>query len=201
MNDDATFWNACYRDGKTGWDRGSVHPALDHWMDSGQLQPCSIIVPGCGRGHEVVKLAQEGFNVTAIDLASEPVKNLRKRLVGFEENSRVVQGSMFDFQPPQKVDAVYEQTCLCAIGPESRLQYEQAVFQWLKPDGKLFALFAQVEGPNGPPFHCGLEDMKLTFPDSRWDWPNEEPVRFEHPSGKLVELAYVLFRKRETDVG
>jgi len=200
MADETKFWNDCYADGKTGWDRGEVHPALPTWLESGLLTPCDIIVPGCGRGYEVVELAENGFNVTAIDIANEPVQQLREQLGGYEANSQVVQESIFDFQPTRPVDAVYEQTCLCAIDPAQRPQYEQVVYDWLKPSGKLFVLFVQkTESPNeGPPFHCDLKEMRELFPESRWSWPSasETPPRFEHPSGKLFELAHVLTKRK-----
>ena len=198
--EESKFWDDCYAEGRTGWDRGEVHPALLHWMETKWLAlPSSIIVPGCGRGYEVVELARQGGDVTGIEIATEPTEHLRRQLESYQQNARVIQKSIFDFQPPLPVDAVYEQTCLCAIEPKRRADYERAVFQWLKPGGKLFALFAQKsENPShGPPYHCDLEDMKLTFPVSRWNWLTEgELVRFNHPSGKLVELGHVLKRRR-----
>lgn len=200
MVDETKFWNDCYAEGKTGWDRGDVHPALLKWLESGLLASCHIVVPGCGRGYEVVKLAENGFDVTAVDIANEPVQHLQKRLGGFESNSRVAQESVFDFRPSQPVDVVYEQTCLCAIDPAQRTAYEQSVYNWLKPSGKLFVLFVQktMNPLMGPPFHCSLNDMKKLFPESRWGWPSatKTPSRFEHPSGKLFELAHVLTKRK-----
>ena len=199
MTDKSKFWNDCYAEGKTGWNRGEVHPALTNWLEKGLLTPCNTVVPGSGHGYEVVKLAERGFDVTAIDIANYPVQHLQKQLRGYEANSQVVQKSIFDYRPSQPVDVVYEQTCLCAINPTQRTQYEQTVFDWLKPAGKLYVLFVQKgESPNeGPPFHCGMEDMKELFAESRWIWPENETIsRFEHPSGMLFELAHVLTKRK-----
>lgn len=200
MTDELEFWDDCYAKGKTGWDRGEVHPALLRWREMHELTtPCSIIVPGCGRGYEVVELAKHGFDVTAVEIATEPVEHLRKQLADYKGNALVVQESIFDFQPSEPVDVVYEQTCLCAIEPDQRADYERAVLGWLKPGGELLALFVQKpENPDhGPPYHCDLENMKMTFPESRWNWLTEVgPAKFNHPSGKLVELAHVLKRRR-----
>ena len=198
MNDKHKFWDDCYAEGRTGWDRGDVHPALLNWLNNRSLSPCSIIVPGCGRGFEVVELARHDFDVTAVDIANHPVQHLRKQLSGHEANARVVQQNIFEFTPPQPVDAVYEQTCLCAIAPDMRAKYEQTVFNWLKPTGDLFVLFAQkAVNPNqGPPFHCDLAEMQEIFCPTRWRWPaSKSPTRFDHPNGKLFELAYVLKKK------
>ena len=202
MNDASKFWNDCYAQGKTGWDRGVVHPALLRWIKTKRLAPpSSIIVPGCGRGYEVVELAKHGLNVTAIEFASEPIDFLRKQIDNYEGNVQIVQESIFDFHLSEPVDAVYEQTCLCAIDPSQRALYEQTVFQWLKPGGELFVLFAQkpVDPNQGPPYNCDLDDMRKTFPESRWNWLTKNvAARFDHPSGKLFELAHVLERRHLT---
>ena len=195
MADEIKFWNDCYADGKTGWDRGEVHPALMQFLENGTLTPCSIIVPGCGRGYEVIELARRGFQVTALDIATEPVRQLRRQLEDCDTSSQVLQKSFFDYRPTKPVDWVYEQTCLCAIDPSLRTRYEQTIFDWLKPNGKLALLLVQKsENPfAGPPFHCDLDETKALFPENRWQWSDDkDAVRFEHPSGRMFELAYVL---------
>ena len=197
MSSNLDFWSDCYTEGNTGWDRGETHPSLIRLLEEGGLEPSEIIVPGCGRGYEVIELARRGFEVTGIDFAEAPVQQLRSRLKDFRANAEVVKGNIFEYQPPGPVDAVYEQTCLCAIDPKMRPQYEQAIFSWLRPGGILFALFAQkAKKPNeGPPFHCDLDDMALLFPASRWKWDSSEIApKFEHPGGGLFEIGMKLTR-------
>ena len=55
-------WESHYQRGETGWDRGAVSPALDHWFGNGNGIPCRVLVPGCGRGYEVAALAHRGFD-------------------------------------------------------------------------------------------------------------------------------------------
>lgn len=192
------FWNDCYAAGKTGWDRGGVHPFLIHLLNDGILEPCRVVLPGCGRGYEWLELANCGFHVTGIDLADEPVQYLRQHPANAGSNAEVVQKDIFDYRPQAPVDVVYEQTCLCAISPKHREQYEQTVFEWLKPGGRLFILFAQKEtNPgDGPPFHCGSNEMKLLFSTSRWGWENDESFfKSEHPSKRFFELGFTLTKK------
>jgi len=72
-------WQSRYESGATGWDRGKPNPALLRWLEN-DLQPCRILVPGCGRGHEVVELASRGFKVTALDYTKAPVQELTRKL-------------------------------------------------------------------------------------------------------------------------
>ncbi|MEL7498655.1 MAG: methyltransferase domain-containing protein [Planctomycetota bacterium] len=192
-NDD--FWNQCYADQKTGWDRGEVHPALIDWLSGGSIQPGPIVVPGCGRGHEVVHLASNGFEVTAIDLASEPIRYLQQQLASRSLEADVRQQSIFDYQPLRPLSLAYEQTCLCAIEPALRKPYESKLYDWLKPGGKLLVLFAQTENAGDhPPFHCDLKEMRTLFSEPRWRWSDTPLKRFDHPSGKLFELGTILER-------
>ena len=189
------FWQDQYEAGTTGWDRGEVHPALSEWIEDGQLSPSKIVVPGCGRGHEVTFLAELRFDVTAIDYAAAPIQFLRSKLDESNLSAALYHGDMFAFNAPGHFDAVYEQTCLCAIEPQLRTSYEDQVFTWLKPSGKFFLLMMQVDADNGPPFHCDLNAMRDLFAEDRWNWQTDEMKKYEHPSGQHFELAAMLTRR------
>jgi hypothetical protein len=199
---ESKYWENRYANGQTGWDRGDVHPALHDWLASGELQPCDIVVPGCGHGHEVVELVRSGFEVTAIDFADSPVNSLRTRLASLKFSAKVYRDDVFQFKPRKHFDAVYEQTCLCAIEPSTRFEYEKQMFDWLEPGGRFFALFMQnANSTTEPPFHCDTDDMKRVFAVDRWDWPTPPLQRYEHPSGKVHEFAAVLTRRGLDGVG
>lgn len=196
------YWNHRYANQQTGWDRGEINSALTRWLERGQLNPCSILIPGCGRGHEAVELAGRGFQVTAVDLAEEPLKELKRQLDHNGVDANVIQGNVFQLSSMQQFDAVYDQTCLCAISPTLRDQYERKLYDWLRVDGKLFILFVQTENTSGePPFHCDIENMRQLFSDQRWNWAQQVPERFEHPSGRIFELATILTKRGEPHVG
>ena len=188
----SAYWQARYDQGKTGWDRGEPGPMLARWLANGDLTPGKVLVPGCGKGHEVIALARAGFQVTAVDFADAAVQILRKQLEQESLQAQVIQADLFRFSPAHPFDAIYEQTCLCAIDPSQRKTYAGLLADWLRPKGKLFALFMQTENPEGPPFSCQLDAMRDLFSTS-WNWQGT-PIRIEHPMG-LHELACVLERR------
>ena len=148
-------WQQRYEQDATGWDRGSASPALLQWLNDGSFEDVkTVVVPGCGRGHEVVELARRGFEVTAIDFAPAAIDALSTKLAEHGTSATLIQGSVFEFDPQAQFDAIYEQTCICALYPEQWTNYESQLAKWLKPGGTLFALFMQTNKPNGPPFHC-----------------------------------------------
>jgi len=192
--DKHAHWNEKYLAGSIPWDRGEVSPALLHWLETGELAPCRILVPGCGRGHEATELARRGFEVTALDIAPAALDHLRKDLGQIGASAELVAADALTWQPDHPFDAIYEQTCLCALQPADWPAYERQLHSWLKPGGMLFALFMQTGKEGGPPFHCALPDMQALFPVNHWLWPGQLDKEVPHPNG-LFEYAGILTRR------
>jgi SAM-dependent methyltransferase len=201
---DAAFWQAKFEAGSTPWDRGAPGPQLPDWVAAGVLAPCRILVPGCGSGHEVEWLARAGFDVVGLDYATAAVERARARLAtlpaGARARAEVVQADALDWAPARAFDAIYEQTCLCALHPDDWVAYGLQLHRWLAPGARLFAMLAQVprEGARqglveGPPYHCDVNAMRAVLPSSRWAWPKPPYPRIAHPMG-MAELAVVLGR-------
>lgn len=195
------FWEERFRNGQTPWDRGAPNPQLLKWLADGVLRPCRVLVPGCGNGHEVALLAAHGFEVTALDYAPSALAATQARLAAAGGCARLVECDVLDYRPERPFDAVYEQTCLCALHPDHWVAYAEAVASWLGAGGRLYALFAQVPRPGaaegrieGPPYHCDVTAMRALFPEPHWRWPPPPYARLAHPAGLLAELALVLER-------
>jgi SAM-dependent methyltransferase len=185
-------WESRYRNGQTGWDRRAPNPALRHWLGS-TIAPGRILVPGCGHGHEVVELIRVGFQVTAVDVAPTPVRRLTALLDREGLEAEVIRADLLAWDPARRFDAVYEQTCLCALHPSTWEEYARRLAVWLRPGGTLFALFMQTGRPGGPPYHCDPTVMRTLFPEPEWQWTVAAPLRVAHPAG-MVELGWRLRR-------
>ncbi len=190
-------WEHRFRNEDTPWERGHVHPAVAHWLETGALNAGErVYVPGCGRGREPKALAEAGLDVTASDVAPSAAAYQWEALRPYP-SARIIEGDSLDWRPDQPFDALYEQTFLCAIHPHQRELYEAMAFQVLKPGGRLLALFMQKDERGGPPYGCSLEAMRDLFPDRRWIWPQGDAfVPFPHPNlGGKAELGGVLVRR------
>jgi SAM-dependent methyltransferase len=137
------FWEERFAAGDTPWDRGESSPQLGAWLSAGDLRPCRILVPGCGSGHEVAELAMAGFEVTGLDYADEAIGRTHRRLKEAGIDATLVQADALAWQPDRPFDAVYEQTCLCALYPDHWRVYADQLHRWLAPGGRLYALFLQ----------------------------------------------------------
>ncbi len=213
---DVTFWQRKFEAGDTPWDRGGAGPQLVRWLDDAALAPCRILVPGCGSGHEVAELARRGFEVTGLDYAPAAIERCAARLQALDdapgaapgetrrppvrERATLVVGDALAWKPDTPFDAVYEQTCLCALHPDHWVRYAAQVHRWLRPRGRLYLMMMQVPRPGaaegrieGPPYHCDVNAVRALFDASRWTWPAPPYARVPHPSG-AAELAVVLER-------
>ncbi len=184
-------WESRYQAGTTRWERPTLNPAFVAWRQSGELAPCRILVPGAGRSAEPAALAAAGFDITVLDVAPTAVEAQRTQL---GSSGCVVEADLFAWQPAEPFDAVYDQTCLCALPPDRVPDYEQLLAQWLRSGGALFVLFMQTGAEGGPPFDCPIPHMRMLFAPERWVWPATLPPLVHHPS--LRDEQPVVLRRR-----
>ena len=196
------FWQERFETKTTPWDRRGASPQLLEWLDSGELQPCRIAVPGCGSGWEVAALAKRGFEVVGIDYTAAAVEKARDYLRQQGVSAEVVLADVLTYEPAAPFDAIYEQTCLCALHPEHWFSYAGQLRAWLKPDGVLWAMFMQMVRPaateegqiQGPPYHCDMNGMRALFREAEWNWPKPPYAKVLHPA-MAHELAVKLGRR------
>lgn len=199
---DREFWQQRFEKQQTPWDRGAPGPLIERWIADGTLGPgLRIAVPGCGSGHDALALTQAGCAVTAIDYAEAAVALTRERLTAADRPADVVQADVLAWLPTSPLDAVYEQTCWCALHPDHWLAYAQQLRRWLRPGGRLLLLSMQVQRPGaaegrieGPPYHMDINMLRALLPATKWAWPAPPYERVSHPAG-WSELAIVLDRR------
>lgn len=197
------FWNERFATGSIPWDRGAANPQLLRWLGDGTITAGQrIIVPGCGQGWEVAALAKAGLEVTGIDFAPEALALCRRLLERASCTAHLVDADVLHWRPDSPVDAVFEQTCLCALYPDFWTHYAAQLHAWIKPGGKLLALFLQAPRPaaaegfiEGPPYHCDINAMRALFPATLWTWPKPPYPALYHAGIERSELAVVLIRK------
>ena len=157
------FWSDRYQSRQTGWDLGQVSPPLKAYFDQLEDKNLRILIPGCGNGYEAEYLWNAGFkNVHVVDLAKEPLQNLKERCPGIPDSS-LHQGDFFDHN--NSYDLIIEQTMFCAIDPSLREKYAQKVKELLVDGGKLVGVMFNREFEGGPPFGGSKEEYLNTFND------------------------------------
>jgi SAM-dependent methyltransferase len=157
-----TNWNQAYQENFTPWDKGLPSPPLVEWLASNTLSG-QVLVPGCGVGHDVAHLVSLGIDAYGLDIAPAAVARAKEHYPQLAE--RFVCADLFEFRG--QYDAIVEHTCLCALPPEWRTKYRDAVASLLKPDGLLVGVFyinpEMDPGETGPPFGISMDELTSLF--------------------------------------
>ena len=150
----AQKWEADYMRHTDGWDLGGPTPVFERLLSTRQLTPGRMMVLGAGRGHDARLFARHGFQVTAVDFASQAAKEMH-RLADPAAPVEILQQDIFTLPETlnNTFDYVLEYTCFCAIDPKRRLEYADLVARLLKPNGIYIDLAFPLDGrKGGPPF-------------------------------------------------
>lgn len=157
-----TDWEAKYQAQDTPWDKGEPAPGLVDWLAAQPGLPSgTVVVPGCGLGHDVRAWAAAGFTTTGLDIAPSAVE--RARAGGGPEGTEFRLGDFLADESPVRFDWVFEHTCFCAIPPDRREDYVRAVLRWLKPGGHYLAVNYFIPDTDGPPFGVDRAEVWTRF--------------------------------------
>lgn len=166
------FWTERFEQNFTPWDRGGVPLALQQYI-ARQPQPGTVLIPGCGTGHEVAYLSAAGWDVYAIDFSAAAVATARAALGPWA--ARVQQADFFTFVPPAALQLVYERAFLCALPRHMWLALAARWAELLPSGAALAGFFYFDESPKGPPF--GLAPGQLeTLLETDFERIEDAPV-------------------------
>lgn len=162
MTLDQNYWANRYQQGNIGWDLGKISPPLKSYIDQLKDLSLKILVPGAGNSYEAEYLYSKGFkNVHVVDIAEEPLQNLKHRAPSFPEENLICQDF---FELKEQYDLILEQTFFCALPLEKRRDYVIKSSQLLKPGGKLAGVLFGIDFPmEGPPFGGSKEEFVPLF--------------------------------------
>jgi len=157
------FWDGKYAENKLGWDIGYISAPLKAYIDQLTDKNIKILIPGAGNGYEVEYLFNKGFtNIYVIDIAQQPLDNLKNRIPLFQEN-QLIHMDFFDLNE-DGFELILEQTFFCALDPILREAYVSKMNNLLARGGKLVGLFFDFPlSVQGPPFGGNIHEYKELF--------------------------------------
>lgn len=183
-------WSSFYKQGFHPWDRQGPSVALADLLSqrddlippsqdrdqrgnllrdaSGSVARRTALVPGCGRGHDVLLLSSFGYDVVGLDFSPEAVEMADENRKSADENGlyqpvhglergtiQFIAGDFFSEDWTRglgtggsgQFDLVYDYTFLCALPLEARPQWSKRMSRLVHPSGHLVCL----EFPSGKP--------------------------------------------------
>lgn len=151
----AEDWNACYREGRLPWDSGKPSAELRRLVETGDLKPCAAIELGCGTGTNAVYLAQQGFTVTAVDLAPSAVEQAQAKAAAAGVAARILCGDVTRLdEVVGPFDFVFDRGCYHCVRRAGLLDgYLATLARLTKPGTRLLVLTGNADSTEelGPP--------------------------------------------------
>lgn len=175
-------WNRHYEAGaRPEWDMGRPTPVLAEALElataSGLAAGASVVVPGCGYGHDAAALANLGYASTGLDFAPLALEGARARY-GDQVHWALEDWFTTALGP---WDAIFDHTCLVAMDPAQREAYADACANHLRPGGLWLAVvFHDVQGRPGPPHAIPAGDLRA-LAEPRFDVLHLGEARRSHP--------------------
>ena len=192
------YW-LLYRLGFTPWDgAGDPAPVL---RLAGSGPAGRALDLGCGTGHHAVLLAEQGWQVTAVDRIGRALRTARERVAAAGpagERIRLVQGDVTDLPSvlePQPFDLVLDVGCFHGLGEAGRRAYLAGLRHYTAPGTRLLMLAVVPRRGIGP---RGLDEAGLRAAAGP-DWSLDDvrgagPVNARSPLGRAPFHWFTLTR-------
>ncbi|MBJ7539178.1 thiopurine S-methyltransferase [Marinomonas transparens] len=160
------FWLDRWKAGQIGFHKEGVHPRLiEFWPILPQRS--QVLVPLCGKSNDMIWLAEQGYQVTGVELSSlAVVQFLGDNDLSYETHQegelkihtvldlplRIVEGDYFLFSE-DNFDACYDRAAMVAMPESKRADYVAHTLSRLSPTASTLLISLHYEGDKqGPPF-------------------------------------------------
>jgi methyl halide transferase len=182
-------WNDRYRDGNLPWDTGRPSTELQRVLSQNNIRPCRALDLGCGTGTNSVWLAQQGFEVTGIDVAPLAVERAERRAHADGVKVHFVVADVLQLPGLNGPFAFFfDRGCYHAVRRNAPQQYAPAVARQLAFGARGLILAGNAREPHdpGPPVvteeqirdELGREFQILDLYEFRFDEAPGVPERF-----------------------
>jgi SAM-dependent methyltransferase len=149
---DAARWEERYTKGETPWDTGQPSSELQRVVAEIPIRPCRALELGCGTGASAVWLAQQGFDVTALDLSSTAITGARHRTEEAGARVRFLVANVLN-PPPEltgSFDFVFDRGCYHVVRREDVTAYLETVRSLTRPGTLALVLAGNAREPHDP---------------------------------------------------
>ena len=190
-------WDAMYREGTPPWETGRPAEELASVLDEGIVPTGTALEVGCGTGADAVYLAEQGFEVTAVDASPQAIERARHRARLEAAPVNFLLADVFEFaQTADRFDFVYDAGFYHFIRGADLDRYLDLLWRTTRPGSFYLALVGSVgeTASGGPPqvseSHIRLELGRL------FEFIHLRHFRFESPAREQGYLGWSCLMRR-----
>ena len=123
------------------WNSTEPPKMLAELVNNRTILPCKALDLGCGLGNYAIWMAQQGFEVTGIDISPTAIEMATQRSAGQSVKVNFMSADLTgDIHLPGTFDFIYDWEVLHHVFPEKRDNYAANVSRLLNPGGKYLSV-------------------------------------------------------------
>jgi SAM-dependent methyltransferase len=149
---DPIHWDERYAKSDTPWETGQPSSELQRVLASVAIRPCRALELGCGTGASAVWLAQQGFDVTALDLSPRAIEKARQRADAAGVKVRFLVADVLN--PPPELsgpfDFFFDRGCYHVVRRENAAGYVETLRRLTGPGARGLVLAGNAREPHDP---------------------------------------------------
>lgn len=187
---DPIRWNERYEKGDIPWETGQPSSELKRILAQVPIRPCRALELGCGTGASAAWLAQQGFEITAVDLSPQAIERARQRADAAGVSVRFLVVDVLT-PPPELAgpfDFFFDRGCYHVVRRDDPEAYVRTLCRLTGPAALGLVLAGNAREPHdpGPPvvsedqirkelgFHFDIVQLR----EFRFDPNDTVPMRF-----------------------
>lgn len=189
------YWHARWREGRIGFHEGGVSARLrKHWPALERASGSAVLVPLCGKAHDLVWLAEQGHAVLGVELSPIAVEDFfreqqltpqRETLGGFTAwragRITILCGDWFALDRTLAEELVggpitgwWDRAAMIALPPEMRRRHVAQLATLTAPNarGLLVGFEYPPEQKQGPPFSVEEAEIRASYASPHFAAPH-----------------------------
>lgn len=166
---DRSDWDQRYVDDEIPWDSGVPDAHLPGVIEEHDIRPGGVLVVGCGTGTNAIWLAEQGFDVTGVDISATAIDRAETKAAEAGVDCQfVVADFLADSIPNAPFEFVYDRGVFHVFDEaDERSRFAARAADRLVADGMWHSLIGSTDGPpreTGPPRRSARDIVSAVEP-------------------------------------
>jgi len=198
MNEPQRNWDQRYQSGDLPWDSGIRSRELARVLEESGMAPGRAVELGCGSGTNAVFLAEQGFDVTALDVSPTAIAMAKRRADDANVPVQLLVADLADLQLDLPTfDLIFDRGCFHCVRKVDLAGFRQTLKRLSRPGTKYLLLTGNANEQNedqGPP-RLSEQEIRADLEDLfEIEWIRE--FRFEDAGGVEGPLGWSCWMTR-----